>query len=172
MPSPDPDPEASDDRDTTRDPEKQKPKPEGFEYYREVPQTREADRRWGAEETHSWGDVDEKHWSKVLGDRNDEVLEYYRSRSKAPGVAEGADSRNQYCMSCDAVIPLSYFQFEPADDEVRHCPHCGVELEKRIHRMFNWVEIDQPHDSDMKSLAPILIGGLAVAIGIALYFLL
>ena len=97
-------------------------------------------------------------------DRNDDVLEYYRQRSKAPGVADGGDSRNQYCMNCDGVIPLSYFQFEPADDEERHCPHCGIRLEQRIHRMFNWVEIDQPHDSDMRSLLPILLAAAGVVL--------
>ena len=160
MPESDPDPNPA--HDDASDPEKRSPKPEGFEYYREVPQSREAERRWGAEETHSWGDVDENHWSKVRGDRNDEVLEYYRERSQAPGVEAGGDSRNQYCMQCDGVIPLSYFQFEPASKEVRHCPHCGVQLEQRIHRMFNWVEIDQPHGSDIKSLVPLLLGALVV----------
>jgi hypothetical protein len=167
------DPDSDAPPDGPRDREKEKPKPADFEYYREVPETREAKRRWGAEQTHSWGDVDDKHWTKVRGDRNDEVLEYYRDRSKAPGVEEGGDTRNQYCMQCDGVIPLSYFQFEPADDEERYCPHCGVKLEKRIHRMFNWVEIDQPHDSDIKSLLPLLAAALVVvALAVLLYVVL
>ncbi len=156
---------------TEEDPEKAKPAPEDFVYYRESEDEAEWDRRWGAEESHSWGDVDEQHWSKTRGDRNDEVLDYYRRRSKAPGVAEGGASRNQYCMECDGVIPLSYSQMEPAQKKKQNCPHCGATLEGRIHRMFNWVEIDQPHEGDVRAFLPFLIGGgLLLAAGVWFLF--
>ena len=157
--------------DPRHDPEKGRPVPPDFVYYRELPETREADRRWGAEKDRSWGDLDERHWTRTRGDRNDSVIEYYQARSQAPGVREGGTWRNQYCMSCDGVLPLSYFQTEPADDEVRHCPHCGERLEQRIHRMFNWVEIDQPHDGDLKVFLPWILG-LAVALAALLAYLL
>ncbi|MFT5286832.1 MAG: hypothetical protein ACI8TQ_003005 [Planctomycetota bacterium] len=130
------------------DPEKLNPKPEDFNYYTERP----------LKSDHSWGDMTDEHWSKTRGDRNDEVFEYLRSRGEAPGVESGGATRNHYCMKCDGIIPLSYFQMQPADKVERHCPHCGVKLDNRIHRMFNWVEIDQPHDSDLKAfLVPILV---------------
>ncbi len=138
------------------DPEKDAPAPEDGVYYREIPPDGE----------HSWGDVDERHWSRARGKRNARAIEYYRSRSQAPGVAEGGDTRNQYCMACDGVIPLHYFQFEPADETERSCPHCGTPLEKRIHRMFNWVEIDQPHDSDLRAVLPLVAVGLLCVLGL------
>ena len=53
----------------------------------------------------SFGNMSEQHWSRARADSNQEALEYYRQRSKAPGVAEGGAARNFYCMHCDGVIP-------------------------------------------------------------------
>ncbi len=139
------------------DPEKQNPKPEDFEYYTERP----------LKSDHSWGEMSDEHWSRTRGDRNDEVIEYYRSRGEAPGVESGGAVRNHYCMKCDGIIPLSYFQMRPADNEERHCPHCGVKLDQRIHRMFNWVEIDQPPGSDLKVLMPVIIVAVVVLAALA-----
>lgn len=102
----------------------------------------------------SFGNVSEHHWSRTRRDANREALEYYRERSRAPGVAEGGAERNFYCMQCDGVIP-----FEPP---LSVCPHCGAALDERVKRYFNWVEINEPAPSDARALAklvlPILLG--------------
>lgn len=36
-----------------------------------------------ADEPHSWGNVDERHWSRTRADANREALDYYRKRSHA-----------------------------------------------------------------------------------------
>jgi len=114
----------------------------------------------------SWGNVDENHWTRTRGERNKESIDYYRERSHAPGVAEGGELRNHYCMECKGVIPLAYDQREPASEVIEKCPHCGVELDPRVREMFNWVEIDQPPDSELRALIPLFLG-VAVLIGAA-----
>lgn len=104
----------------------------------------------------SWGNISEDHWSVARRDDNVEALEYYRERSKAPGVAEGGGSRNFYCMSCDGVIP-----HEPP---VTHCPHCGVLLDEKIKRYFNWVEMNEPAESDLRALLPVLVPAALIAL--------
>ena len=94
----------------------------------------------------------EEHWSKARAGENEEALEYYRGRNKAPGVADGGGARNHYCFECDGVIELEYDSREPAPKLPSQCPHCGVKLEGGARRMFNWVEIDQPPASDAKAL--------------------
>ena len=102
----------------------------------------------------SWGNISPRHWSRARRGENREALEYYRERSQAPGVREGGAERNFYCMECDGVIP-----HEPAAEA---CPHCGAALDDRVRRYFNWVEVDQPVESDLKALLPLLLAGLAV----------
>ena len=156
------DPEQSDPAEGERvDPEKEKPKPEDFDYYTERP----------LKSDHSWGEMSDEHWSRTRGDRNDEVFEYYRSRGEAPGVESGGAVRNHYCMKCDGIIPLSYFQMKPAEKQEQHCPHCGVKLDERIHRMFNWVEIDQPHDGDLKAFLPIFAVGALLLLALLWWLL-
>mgnify|MGYP007114446590 CR=1 FL=1 len=94
----------------------------------------------------------EEHWSRARAGENEEALEYYRGRNKAPGVAEGGGARNHYCFECDGVIELEYDSREPAPKLPTLCPHCGVKLEGGARRMFNWVEIDQPPASDARAL--------------------
>ncbi len=48
----------------------------------------------------------EDHWSKSRAGENEEALEYYRERSKAPGVEDGGGMRNHYCFECDGVIDV------------------------------------------------------------------
>jgi len=115
----------------------------------------------------SWGNISEHHWSRSRKGMNEEALEYYRERSRAPGVAEGGSHRNHYCMSCNGVLPLEYDQRQPASKEHGTCPHCGAELESNVRAMFNWVEIDQVPSSDLRALAPILIGLVALIVGAA-----
>jgi hypothetical protein len=103
---------------------------------------------------HSWGNMSDAHWSRARADKNAEALEYYRQRSRAPGVAEGGEARNFYCMHCDGVIPHDF--------RGEHCPHCHAELDERIKRYFNWVEINDPPASDFRALLPIALAGLAV----------
>ncbi len=137
--------------------------PKDFVFYEQLPVDHEP----------SWGVMDERHWSRSRGDRNAEVIEYYRQRSHAPGVAEGGGLRNSYCLECDGVIPLQYFQTEPVDSKapLKTCPHCGVKLDRRVQRMFNWVEIDRPHDGDFKAILPLLLGGLLL-IGLVIAWLI
>ena len=91
-----------------------------------------------------------------------------RARSRAPGVAEGGDLRNHYCLNCHGVIPLQYSMTESADTiPEESCPHCGAKLEGNVRMMFNWVEIDQVHGSDLKALLPLLLGGLALLAALA-----
>lgn len=104
------------------------------------------------------GRVDETHWSRSRGDRNEEALDYYRERSKAPGVAEGGAARNVYCMECDGVVP-----FDQADGT---CPHCGASLEGGTKRYFNWVEIDKPVESDARALLPFFAAALLVVVAL------
>jgi hypothetical protein len=107
----------------------------------------------------SYGSIGEHHWSRARRDANREALEYYRERSRAPGVAAGGAARNFYCMQCDGVIP-----FEPTPSA---CPHCGAAVDERVKRYFNWVEINEPPPSDAKALLrvalPLLLGVCALA---------
>lgn len=112
------------------------------------------------EPQHSWGNMSDAHWSRARKDKNAEALEYYRARSKAPGVAEGGDSRNFYCMTCDGVIPHGF--------RGEHCPHCKAAIDERVKRYFNWVEINEPPSSDFKALIPIAVGSLSVIVVVAL----
>src|SRR5688500_14396341 len=103
----------------------------------------------------SFGNMSDRHWSRARRDSNQEAIEYYRQRSKAPGVAEGGAERNFYCMKCDGVIP---FGGAPAS-----CPHCGEPIDEHVKRYFNWVEINEPPQSDVKALLPwIALAGLVV----------
>lgn len=106
----------------------------------------------------SYGNMSDDHWSRTRGERNREAIDYYRERSRAPGVAEGGEARNFYCMECDGVVPF--------DHEEDTCPHCGAGIAGRTRRYFNWVEIDQPGEGDFKALLPWLVGGL---IGVAFF---
>ena len=106
-------------------------------------------------EHKSYGNMDEHHWSKTRGERNKEAIDYYRERSAAPGVAEGGEARNFYCMACDGVIPF--------DHEDPSCPHCEEPIEGRTRRYFNWVEIDEAPSSDLKVLLPWFLLLMAVA---------
>ena len=108
----------------------------------------------------SFGPMSEHHWSRARAGMNEEALDYYRERSRAPGVAEGGAERNFYCMKCDGVIPH--------DHAGGSCPHCGEPLEGMARRYFNWVEINEPAKSDFKALFPIAAGGLASLILVAL----
>lgn len=117
----------------------------------------------------SWSYDDERHWSRLRKGENQEALEYYKQRSKAPGVAEGGGIRAQYCQECDGVVPLEYDQRKPADRQKKQlCPHCGAEVSATVRRMFNWVEIDQPPPSDLAVVLPYLLGGAAVVVLIVL----
>lgn len=99
----------------------------------------------------SFGNVTEHHWTRARAGTHREAIEYYRARSRAPGVAAGGAERNFYCMECDGVIPH--------DHGGTGCPHCGAALEGKARRYFNWVEIDSPPRSDA---GPLLRRGLAV----------
>lgn len=102
----------------------------------------------------------EHHWSVARKSSNQEALDYYRERSKAPGVEDGGGARNHYCMNCDGVIP-----FEHRGDT---CPHCSAALDDGVRRYFNWVEIDQPPSSDLIPLLKVAVPVLLVlaALGI------
>ena len=122
----------------------------------------------------SFGNMSEAHWSRSREGMNEEALEHYRARSRAPGVAGGGAARNHYCMSCDGVIPLEYDSRDPASGPPSRCPHCGVELDAHVRAMFNWVEIDQVPGSDFRALLPFLVGGvvvLAVAVALVVWLL-
>ncbi len=121
----------------------------------------------------SWSYDDERHWSKRREGQNAEAMDYYRERSKAPGVEEGGGVRAQYCQECDGVIPLEYDQRKPADtSKVEHCPHCGAEINPRVRRMFNWVEIDQPPPSDLAVVLPYIGIILLLVVALALFLFL
>lgn len=108
----------------------------------------------------SWGNISEHHWSRARRGANQEALEYYRARSRAPGVEQGGAERNFYCMECDGVIPHV--------PRVESCPHCGAELDETVRRYFNWVEIDRPAESDLRALLPLLLVGAVALAGLAL----
>ena len=107
----------------------------------------------------SWGNISERHWSRARREMNQEALDYYRERSRAPGVAEGGAERNFYCMECDGVIP-----FEGAPER---CPHCGAALDENVKRYFNWVEIAEPGASDARALLPLFAAGLLLVLAVA-----
>ncbi len=88
--------------------------------------------------------------NRARAGRNREALEYYRSRSRAPGVASGGTERNFYCMECDGVIP-----FDAARTE---CPHCGAQVDPRVRRYFNWVEINETPRGDARFVLLCLLG--------------
>lgn len=113
----------------------------------------------------------EEHWSKAREGLNQEAIEHYRARSRAPGVASGGAERNHYCMSCNGVIPLSYDSRRPAEGPPGNCPHCGAELDARVRAMFNWVEIDQVPQGDARAVFRIALGvGAALAAGAAAWW--
>lgn len=107
----------------------------------------------------SYGPMSDAHWSRARAEHNREALDYYRQRSKAPGVAEGGGARNFYCMRCDGVIPF--------DLVGEKCPHCGAELDENVKRYFNWVEINEPPASDFVPLAKVAGLGLTALILLA-----
>jgi ribosomal protein L37E len=112
----------------------------------------------------SYGPMSERHWSRARRDSNREAIDYYRERSKAPGVAEGGAERNFYCMRCDGVI--AYTHADP------NCPHCGEPIDEHVKRYFNWVEINEPPPSDflpLLKLGSALLGTLA-AVGALLWW--
>jgi hypothetical protein len=110
---------------------------------------------------NSWGAMSERHWSRARKDSNREAIDYYRERSKAPGVAEGGAERNFYCMRCDGVIPF--------DTKAERCPHCGEALDENVKRYFNWVEINEPPASDFLPLLKVAgLGLAALAVAVAL----
>lgn len=111
-------------------------------------------------EEASYGNMSERHWSKTRGERNRDAIDYYRSRSKAPGVAEGGDARNYYCMECDGVIPWDDFSG-------KECPHCGAAIEGSTRRYFNWVEIDRVPAPDRTAM--VLATGIVLAALIAVF---
>lgn len=113
----------------------------------------------------SFGNMSETHWSRSRQGMNEEALEHYRERSRAPGVAEGGAARNHYCMECNGVVPLEYDSRDAASGPPSHCPHCGAELDSHVRAMFNWVEIDQVPGSDLRALLPFMVGGLVVLVG-------
>lgn len=121
----------------------------------DTPDARRADEERGP----SFGSMGPSHWSRARAGTNEEALDYYRERSKAPGVAEGGGPRNHYCMECDGVIEH--------DSAATACPHCGASLEGVSKRYFNWVEINEPPRSDARSLvlpaALVLFGAAALA---------
>ena len=104
----------------------------------------------------SFGNMSDAHWSRSRAGTNEEALEYYRERSRAPGVASGGAERNFYCMRCDGVIAH--------DHRGASCPHCGEPLEGTARRYFNWVEINEPASSDFKALLPFVLGGVVVLV--------
>ena len=106
----------------------------------------------------SFGNISERHWSRARAGTNEEALEYYRSRSRAPGVAAGGAERNYYCMECEGVIAFDW--------QGEHCPHCNTALSGMAKRYFNWVEINEPAASDFRALLPFLLGGLVVLAGV------
>ena len=115
----------------------------------------------------SYGNMSERHWSKTRGERNRDAIDYYRSRSQAPGVAEGGEARNYYCMECDGVIPWDDFAGEA-------CPHCGAAIEGNTRRYFNWVEIDRAPAPDKTAmfLATGIVLAALLAFGGVLFLIL
>ena len=117
----------------------------------------------------------EGHWARSRKGLHEEELEFLRSKSSAPGVAEGGALRNHYCMECGGVIPLEYDSTESVEAKPpESCPHCGAALEGGVRMMFNWVEMDQVPGSDLKALLPFALGGmLAVAlVGAVIWWIL
>jgi hypothetical protein len=110
----------------------------------------------------SFGNIGDDHWTRTRKDANAEDIEYLRERSKAPGVAEGGEARNFYCMECEGVIP-----FEEGDVT---CPHCGVEVRGTSRRYFNWVEIDTPPESDFAALLPYAVALLLLTSLLVLWY--
>ena len=104
------------------------------------------------EDAKSFGNISDRHWSRARAGMNEEALEYYRERSRAPGVAEGGAARNLYCMQCDGVVPHS--------SEL--CPHCGAAIDAKVRRYFNWVEMNDPPKSDARALLPVFLGALLI----------
>lgn len=115
------------------------------------------------------------HWSRSRTERNQQEIEYLRSKSRVPGMDGEIAERNHYCMECGGVLPLRYHRADAAKrDRPENCPHCGAELDANVRAMFNWVEIDQVHSSDAAAVLPLALGVLAlvVALGVALVLLL
>ena len=107
----------------------------------------------------SYGNMSAHHWSRTRGERNREAIDYYRERSQAPGVAEGGNARNFFCMECDGVIPWDDFKGDS-------CPHCGAKIDGSVRRYFNWVEIDRTPQADRT--AALIATGIAVLVIAAL----
>jgi len=120
----------------------------------EGPQRRQAPRKAGYSQEASWGPISERHWTRSRAGANEEALAYYRQRSQAPGVREGGDVRNFYCMECDGVIPYT--------SGATKCPHCGAAVEAGVRRYFNWVEMEMPPPSNRRFLTGVALALLAL----------
>lgn len=105
--------------------------------------------------------ADDGYRGRVRAERNREALEYYRARSRRPGVAEGGKERNFYCMECEGVIPHDHGR--------GNCPHCGAEIDPRVRRYFNWVELDTPPEGDAGPILRLAAFVVAIAVGAALF---
>jgi len=101
----------------------------------------------------SFGNISEHHWSRARKGTNQEAIDYYRKRSHDPGVEEGGESRNFYCMECGGVIPFE----EEGAEKAESCPHCSASLSEDARRYFNWVEIDRPVQSELRSIWPLVV---------------
>lgn len=111
--------------------------------------------------------MSDNHWSKTRGERNKDAIDYYRERSKAPGVEGGGDARNFYCMECDGVIPWDDFEGDA-------CPHCNAAVDGSARRYFNWVEIDRTPAADRTALllaVGIVVLSIAAVLGTLLLVL-
>lgn len=125
----------------------------------ELDQAREGTRP----EDKSFGNISDAHWSRARNGANPEAMDYYRRRSRAPGVKEGGGPRNFYCMECDGVVPD-----QPG---LQHCPHCRASLAGMSRRYFNWVEINEPSRGDAAAvLKPIVYAALCVLAALLLWW--
>ncbi|MEY2746481.1 MAG: hypothetical protein RL112_1523 [Planctomycetota bacterium] len=111
-------------------------------------------------EEKSFGNISDAHWSRARSGANAEAMDYYRQRSKAPGVKEGGGPRNFYCMECDGVVPD-----QPG---LERCPHCQASLAGMARRYFNWVEINEPSRGDAAAVLKPIAATTLVVLALAL----
>lgn len=106
----------------------------------------------------SFGNISEHHWTRARDGTNREAIEFYRQRSHDPGVAEGGEERNYWCMECGGVVPYDY--------QGPSCPHCKAALEGDAKRYFNWVEIDREVESDWRIAWPLILIAVVALFGL------
>ena len=111
----------------------------------------------GSSSQRSYGNMSEHHWSKTRGERNREAIDYYRERSRAPGVEEGGGPRTSTAWTATGSSPTTR-------GSARARTVARSSTARSGGTSTGW-EIDRPPASDLRALLPwmVLVAALLAA---------